>query len=379
MPAKKVIASVTNDIFTDQRVRKVCEYLLAKGYDVTLVGRKLKGSKDISHLPFKTKRFYLWFTKGPLFYAAYNLRLFFYLLFHRADILLANDLDTLYANHWARKFKRQCLLIYDSHEYYCGVPELVERPRVQKFWRGIEKRTVPRVDAMYTVNESIADLYRKEYGIEVKVVRNISDNRMLIPDKTKEELGLPTDRKIVIMQGAGINIDRGAEEAIEAIQLVDNAVLIFVGSGDVIPLLQREVAQKGWEDKVLFFGKRPYAELLNFTKLADLGLSLDKDTNINYRFSLPNKIFDFIYAGTPMLVSDLPEIRKVVEGYDVGYISASHEPKRLAAEIGKLLGNSTLLEKYRTNMERAREELNWENECKVLDEIYGQWKGNTST
>jgi len=371
---KKLIASVTNDIFTDQRVRRVCEYLQSKGFEVTLVGRKLKGSKEVSHLPFKTKRFRLWFRKGALFYANYNLRLFFYLLFHRADVLLSNDLDTLLANHWARKFKRNCRLIYDSHEYYCGVPELVARPGIQKFWRKIEKRTIPRVDAMYTVSASIAELYRREYGRNVKVVRNISDYSGVIPQKTKEELGLPTGCKIVIMQGAGINIDRGAEEAIEAIQWVENAVLIFVGGGDVIPLLQQQVEKNKWENKVFFFGKRPYPELLNFSQHADIGLSLDKDTNINYRFSLPNKIFDFIRAGTPMLVSDLPEVRAVVQKYDVGYVASSLDPRSLAAEINLMLNNPSLLDKYKKNIETAQQELNWKNECKVLDQIYESGK-----
>ena len=108
---------------------------------------------------------------------------------------------------------------------------------------------------MYTVNESIAGLYREEYNREVLVVRNISDYTGEILKRSREELGLPTDKKVVIMQGAGINIERGAEEAIKAIQKVENAVLIFVGSGDVIPLLKREVELNGWQDKVLFFGK----------------------------------------------------------------------------------------------------------------------------
>jgi glycosyltransferase involved in cell wall biosynthesis len=343
---------------------------MSKDYEVTLVGRKLKLSKDVSHLPFKTKRFRLWFNKGAMFYANYNLRLFFYLLFHKADLLLANDLDTLLANHWAKKFKRKCRLVYDSHEYFCGVPELVERPWVQKFWRRIEQKTVPKVGAMYTVSESIAALYRKEYHREVKVVRNISDFEGEIPSKTKEELGLPTDRRIVIMQGAGINIERGAEEAIEAIQRVENAVLVFVGGGDVIPLLQKQVEKNHWEDKVFFYGKRPYAELLNFSKLADIGLSLDKDTNINYRFSLPNKIFDFVKAGTPMLVSDLPEVRRIINKYDIGCVAKSHEPSAVADELNRLLANPALLEKYRRNMKTAQEELNWKNESKVLEEIY---------
>ena len=369
---KKIIVSVTNDLSTDQRVRRICDFLHANDYEITLVGRLRKNSLPINDRPYRCRRFRLWFNKGPLFYANYNLRLFFFLLVTKADVLLANDLDTLLANHWARKLKPSRRLVYDSHEYYCGTPELVSRPKVQNIWRKIERKTLPGVDAMYTVNHSIADLYKEEYGLDIKVVRNISDPRKIELNTTKEQLGLPTDKKIVIMQGAGINIDRGAEEAIEAIQLVENAILIFVGDGDVIPILKEEVAKKGWEEKVKFFGKRPYEELMNFTMHADLGLSLDKNSNINYRFSLPNKIFDFIHAGTPIMVSNLPEVRKVVEGYEVGYISASHDIEVLAKEIGDLLNNSSRLEQYKQNMKKAAKELNWQNECKVLEGIYGR-------
>lgn len=367
---RRIIVSVTNDLYTDQRVRKVCEFLVEQNYMVTLVGRRLKGSKTMPETRYKTKRFPLWFNKGALFYANYNLRLFFYLLFHKADVLLANDLDTLFANHWARKFKRNCRLIYDSHEYYIGVPELVGRPRIQNFWRSIEKRTVPKVDAMYTVNESIAELYRKEYKREVKVVRNISDFKGFKAEKTKEELCLPTDKAIVIIQGAGINIDRGAEELIEAIQWVDNAILIFVGDGDVLEQLKMRVAAMKWEEKVWFFGKRSYDELMNFTHFSSVGISMDKDTNVNYRFSLPNKIFDYIHAGIPLLVSDLPEIRRIVEGFEIGLICPSHDPKEIASYITRIITDTELRKKFDVNLKKASDQLTWKNECEVLKTIY---------
>ncbi len=366
----RIIVSVTNDLFTDQRVRKVCEFLISQNYEVTLLGRRLKSSKTMPSTPYKTKRFPLWFTKGALFYATYNLRLFFYLIFHKADVLLSNDLDTLYANHWARKFKRNCRLIYDSHEYYIGVPELISRPKIQKIWRFIEKKTVPKVDVMYTVNESIAAMYRHEYGREIKVVRNISDFNGLGELKTRQELGLPENVSIVIIQGAGINIDRGAEELLEAIQLVENAQLIFVGDGDVIPQLKEKVKRNRWEEKVLFFGKRSYDELMAFTRLAAIGIAMDKDTNVNYRFSLPNKIFDYIHANVPLLVSDLPEIRRIVEGYDIGLVCPSHDPEVIANFLRRMLSEKEAHEKMKINLKRAAQELTWANECEVLKTIF---------
>jgi glycosyltransferase involved in cell wall biosynthesis len=351
-------------------VRKVCEFLVAHDFEVTLVGRKLKGSLTLDNRPYKTKRFRMLFKKGAAFYAFYNIRLFFFLLFHKTDFLLANDLDTLLANHWAKKFKSNCKLIYDSHEYFAGVPELANKPGIQKIWRRIEKKCLPKTDQRYTVNESIAALYKSEYGLHFNVVRNISDAPANIQTKSRSELGLPEDKKIIIYQGAGINIDRGAEELIEAMQYVDDTILIFVGSGDVIEMLKAKVKKNNLQQKVLFFGKKPYTELLNYTSVSDLGVSLDKSTNVNYKFSLPNKIFDYLHCGLPMLVSDLPEIRKIVEGYQVGIISPSHDPKELASQIKQVFSNKTLYNLFKTNTQKAAGELTWKNECKVLEKIY---------
>ncbi len=370
MNKKRIIVSVTNDLYTDQRVRKVCEFLVAENYIVTLVGRKLKESQDMTETIYKTVRFRLPFRKGALFYAVYNLRLFFYLLFHKADVLLSNDLDTLYANHWARKFKRNCRLIYDSHEYYIGVPELIARPKIQKVWRWIERRTIPKVDEMYTVNESIAEIYRKEYQRVVKVVRNISDFNGLPQPKTRTELDLPEDGYLVIIQGAGINIERGAEELVAAMKYLEEVYLLIVGNGDVLPLLKEIVQKENLTERVLFFGKRPYDELMNFTMVSDLGISMDKDTNINYRFSLPNKIFDYLHAGIPLMVSALKEVQHIVLTYEVGVVMNTHDPKKIAEQIQKLRENPELTNQMRENTKRAAKELTWANECKTLKTIY---------
>lgn len=367
---KQIIVSVTNDLFTDQRVRKVCEFLVEQNYEVTLVGRKLKQSKPLLKTPYKTKRFPLWFTKGALFYANYNLRLFFYLMFHRADVLLSNDLDTLLANYCAKKLKRKCKLVYDSHEYFTQVPELVTRPRIQKIWTKIERFTVPKVDEMYTVNESIAKAYRAAYNRKVKVVRNISDFKGLNEIKTRKELNLPEDKFIIILQGAGINIDRGGEEMIEAMKYLTGVMLIFVGDGDVIPTLKNQVDKDQLSETVRFYGKRPYAELMNFTMVSDLGLSLDKDTNVNYRFSLPNKIFDYIHAGIPLLVSDLVEVKNIVETYEVGYVLKSHQPEEIAHKIEGIMSDKKRLQSCKENTIKAAKQLNWQQEKQVLKTIF---------
>ncbi|MCG3164317.1 MAG: D-inositol-3-phosphate glycosyltransferase [Bacteroidia bacterium] len=368
---KKIIVSVTNDLSTDQRVDRVCNTLQRNGFDVLLVGRELKSSKPLNLRAYQTHRMKLWFEKGFLFYASFNISLFFFLLFAKADILLANDLDTLPANFFCSKIKSQTL-VYDSHEYFTGVPEIQDRPFVKNIWKRIERFILPKIKFAYTVNESIAKLYKDEYNIDFGVVRNLPLKRNNVKSKTRKELGLPENKKLIVLQGSGINVDRGGEEAVQAMEFLDDSVLLIIGSGDVINILKTMSEKPGINGKVIFKGKLPYTEMLDYTTNADVGISFDKDTNINYRFSLPNKIFDYIQCGIPVLVSRLPEIEKVVTHYRVGDFIETHEPKHIAAKLNEMLSNTTKQSEWKANTVEAAKVLNWENEEKELMKTYNQ-------
>jgi len=175
---RRIVVSVTNDLVTDQRVYKVCKSLQKLGFDILLIGRQLKNSPPIER-PYKTYRMRLLFNKGFLFYAEYNLRLFFKLLFTKKDILLSNDLDTLLPNYIISKLQKK-KLVYDSHELFTEVPELINRPRVQNIWIGIEKRILPNLKICYTVCQSIADYYDKKYGTNFKVIRNLPEIKKVL-------------------------------------------------------------------------------------------------------------------------------------------------------------------------------------------------------
>ena len=363
---RKIFISTTNDITTDNRVNKVAVLLQDLGYEVKWIGRELATSKELNR-DYGTDRMKLWFTKGGLFYAEFQVRLFLKLLFecNRNSVLLANDLDTLLPNFLISRFFG-IPLVYDSHEYFCGVPEIQGR-WVKRVWLGVERFVFPRLQHIWTVNESIANLYEQDYGKRPQVFRNISP----VPDiqsKSRAELGLPEGVKIAINQGSGMNVDRGLEEAVEAVSQMEGWLLLLVGSGDAIPALQTLVQQKGWEDKVKFVGRVPYAQLLQYTSAADVGLSLDKDTNINYRYSLPNKLFDYIHCNTPVVTSKVVEVKRIVEEFGVGRTVQPEDIEALRSAI-----EAVGAEDYSSALKVAQEALTWEKEQIPLKAFYGQF------
>ncbi|MBK20753.1 MAG: glycosyltransferase [Flavobacteriales bacterium] len=367
----RVIVSVINDLTSDQRVDRTCTTLFDMGYDVLLVGRKLKRSVSLNPRVYKMTRMSLLFEKGPLFYAEYNLRLFFLLLFRKFDVLHANDLDTLLANRFAQRIKGGDL-VYDSHEYFTEVPELVEGSFAKQVWLKIEQSIFPSLKNVFTVNKSIADIYKSLYSVDVKVMRNLPiagkfNSKTKI--KSRVDLGLPPEKKIILLQGAGINIDRGAEEMVEAMNWID-AVFLIVGSGDVIDLLKEKVRCSGLSSKVIFTGRVPFEDLIAYTKVADVGVTLDKDTNLNYKYSLPNKIFDYFQADLPVIASDLIEVRRVIDKHQSGIILSSHEPGKMAEEINNYINNNDFFNQTKKNVQKAKAEFVWENEKEILINCY---------
>jgi glycosyltransferase involved in cell wall biosynthesis len=334
----------------------------------------MQQSSAVGNRSYATLRFKLPFESGPLFYATYNIRLFVHLLFSRADLLFSNDLDTLLPNYLVSKLKR-IDLIYDSHELFSEVPEVQSRPRVQGFWKWLERTILPRLSNLITVNRSIADTYKKWYDVDMNVHRNLPMRKVEVSNMSRSDFGLPADKKIIVLQGAGINVDRGAEEAVQAMQYLDDYLLLIIGSGDVIDRLKSMVSKLSLEPRVRILGRMPYDEMMKYTACADLGLSLDKDTSLNYRYSLPNKLFDYIQAGTPVLVSDLPELAKVVAENGVGELLKNHAPKTIAKQVESMLSDELKITSFVKNCKKAAKQLVWENERKVLDDMIKEIDG----
>ncbi len=358
---KRIYIAVINDLATDQRVRRVAHLLLDQEMDVTCIGRKLKDSPELEHVRFKYRRFRMLFTKGPFFYACFNLRLFLTLLFVRKPgLIISNDLDTLPAAFTASRIRR-VPLIYDSHELFTQVPELIERKRVQSIWKRIESFYVPRVRYAITVSYPIAEIYRRLYKTRFMVVRNMPEMRS--PERNMWVRKEYEGKSIIIYQGA-LNVGRGLELMIRAMQFIKDSVFVIVGTGDIAMELHTLVEEEGLADRIIFKGRLLPGELSQLTMSADLGISLEEDLGLNYRYALPNKLFDYIQSRIPVLCSDLPEMSRIVRTYGIGIATDEKDPERLSGIIRYMLEewNSGA---WKDALDLAADQLCWENESQV--------------
>lgn len=355
-----IFFSVTNDYVGDQRIQRIAGYWHEQGHKVEVIGRILPDSLPITHFPYKVTRLSLFFTKGKFFYLEFNLRLFLYLLFQKADILVANDLDTLLPNFFISILKKK-KLIYDSHEYFTQVPELIHRPITQKMWLTVEQFIFPKLKRAYTVNASISDIYQNLYEIPVKVIRNL-------PIRKDRPIHSSKKSALLIYQGV-LNVGRGIELMIDAMDFLPDYELLIIGKGDIEKALQERAKDK---KNVRFQGFVPPKMLHSLTQQAVLGFSLEEDLGGNYHYASPNKLYDYIQANVPCIAADLPEMRALVEGFGTGEVLLNTErnPKDLAQKVRTICENSTKYAVFQANCEKAASILCWENERDKLKEIY---------
>jgi len=363
---KKTYISVTNDLFSDQRVHRTIAVLLSLNANVCAIGRKLNAKYDDSDNAFNIHRFNMLFRKGFLFYAFYNLRLFFYLISRKKiDLLVSNDLDTLLANFLVSKL-RSCKLVFDSHEYFTELPELEGRGMVKHFWKGLEKWIVPKLRYACTVNESLADIFKNAYGTDFKVVRNLPYQHADVQEYTTPEW---TKGKHLILYQGSVNIGRGLEMMIDIVKDLSDYVFIIAGTGDILNTLKEKVQAEDLQQKVILTGRLSPGRLRSLTNQADIGISLEQNLGLNYYFALPNKIFDYIQAGIPVLCSDFPEMRNIVLKYKIGRFVASSDKNEVRKAILEMIENKQDSLMWKQNSEKASVELSWENEQKVLIEL----------
>ncbi len=357
----KIIFSVTNDLSYDQRMHRIASSLAEAGYDVLLVGRKLKKSESVKSRPFAQKRLSCFFTSGFLFYAEYNLRLFLFLVFQTADIVCAIDLDTILPVYLVTAIKNQ-KRVYDAHELFSELTEIVTRPLIHKIWLAIERFAVPKFTEGYTVNGSIAEELLKRYGVKYRVIRNLPEK--IFFEKT---LGT-TDERFLIYQGA-VNEGRCFEALIPAMKDV-NTRLVICGTGNFLQKARELVRQNFLELKIEFRGNLLPEQLKQLTPQAYAGITLFESTGMNQYYSLANRFFDYMMAGIPQLCVNYPEYAAINGQFEVAYLVNNNQRATIAAALNNLLLNNVLYENLRSNCLEARQIFNWEREEQILLDFY---------
>lgn len=360
----KLYFTVTNDLNFDQRMIRICTTLHNAGYKVCLIGRKKKNSISLQNQVFDQRRLYCFFEKGKLFYLEFNIRLFFFLLFHSFDGVCAVDLDTILPAFYASKFKHN-VIIYDAHEFFTEVPEVVERPKIQKVWKKIEAFTVPKIKYCYTVCDSLAHLFNEKYNTTFEVVRNVPFHILNPAAKSSDS----TTNFILLYQGA-LNEGRGLELAIKTVSMLDGVELWLAGEGDLSYELRQLSDEYNAKNKIKFLGFIRPKDLKLVTNQIDVGLNLLENKGLNYYYSLANKFFDYMQARKPSINMAFPEYIHLLNQFQTGLVIDDLNEKQLSDAILILKNDVDLYTKIKKQCDLASSVFTWEKESEKLIDFY---------
>ena len=293
-------------------------------------------------------------------YAEYNLRLFFYLLSVKADLFCAIDLDTILPVYFASKIRGK-KRVYDAHELFTEQKEIVTRPVIQKMWLKVEQFALPKFLHGYTVNDFIAEEFKRRYGVNYGIVRNLPNY--------KAELSTQSEQPPFIIYQGAVNEGRSFETLVPAMAAV-NGKLLVCGEGNFFNELKVLINKHEVADKIELRGYVSPAELATLTPRASVAVMLFENTGLNQYYSLANRFFDYIMAGIPQVCVDFPEYKKLNNQYHVAYMIPDTQSKTIAEALNNLLNDNVLYKNLKENCLKAREVLNWENEEKILLDFY---------
>ena len=355
----KIILTVFNDLTTDQRMIRICTSLSGAGYQVLLVGRKEAHSLPLQSRSYQQERLSCFFRKGKALYIEFNLRLFFYLLFRRPRIICAIDLDTILPCYLISLFAK-CKRVYDAHELFCEMKEIVTRPVIYRAWKKLERFTVPRFRLGYTVSGPIADEFRKMYGVQYTVIRNLPVLKpLMIGEKST---------RFILYQGA-VNEGRCFETLIPAMKQVP-ARLVICGDGNFMQQARELVKMHDLDEKVEFKGRLSPEQLELITRNAWAGVTLFDKTGLSNYYSLANRFFDYFHAGLPQVCVNFPVYKEINNQYPLAVLIDDQEPATIAEALNRLLEDKVLYHQLQQQCMKAREVLNWQEEEKELLKFY---------
>ncbi|MDP2671605.1 MAG: glycosyltransferase family 4 protein [bacterium] len=381
---KKICMVVDNSLDHDSRVNKEAASLAKAGYEVVVYAQKtVKNSSEEKVNKFLVKRAsanYDCFSIYKPWRFVFSLqKALKELKAEKADVYHAHDLPVLPLCYLAAKANNS-KVVYDSHELYL---ETLDRKNMNLFKylllklkfliMGLsERKLIGKVDLVITVNESIKEELKKRYKIKaVETLLNVPPRSGVVTsrDKFKDLFGPGT--KVVLYQGA-FGWLRGLRQLLESVVYwPENFGLVLMGGGPIKTQLEKLARNLGIEKKIVFLESVPLEQLLDYTSSADLGVVPMLKTNLNQYLATPNKLFEYLVAGLPVAVSNMKEMKKLVEEEEIGVVFDPENPKEIASKINQVLNEVGVYEKMKNNALKAAEgRYNWQLEEKKLFAIY---------
>ena len=381
----KICMHVTDAAYPDYRVIREATALIEAGFDVSIVDildeRQRPAEEDISGIHLKhmvmpemfiSTRFKPWYLVKAL---NMIIRGAIHLTRTSTDVYHAHDVKGLPACYIAARLRHKPL-VFDSHEIPLDDPNIARWPRLSALAEWVLTRMMPRCTKVITASPLYAREIRNQFHYpEVTAVLNVPTYRE-IPhsDRLRQHLGLAPDVRIALYQG-NIQANRSLDQLVNAAPFLDpGIVIVMMGRAVEETRIQLEelIATKGVADRVKIIPAVPYAELLDWTTSADIGLTIfQPGYTRSIRYCLPNKLFEYLMAGLPVLSSQLDAIAEVLQTYGVGQILPSLTPSDIGASINAMLADSTALAQMRDNaLKIVQKEFHWEKEKQKLIQVY---------
>jgi len=367
---KSVTISFLGNANFDTRVTNLTNSLISDGFEVKVI------SFDWTTPNFKTvlgnvSIFKLIKTKNSLlYYLKFISILFKELSKSKSSIYIAEDIFTLPLVTFFAKL-RKAKLYYNSREFYAFLAVLRNRPVVQSIISNLEKFFIKKTDKVLVTGDGDAEFLQGFYNINnTVVIRNLPLKQKASYKKDfRKMLGIPETSTIMLYQGVILE-GRGFEPLLNAMQKINNCNLIVLGTGIFQEKYEKIANDLGINNRVHFLGNIEQSELINYTAAADIGIALIENISKSYYYALPNKLFEYIMAALPVLISDLPQMKKIVLDYEVGEIVNLDNPEEIKTKLEQLINDKNKLSNYKQKTISASEELNWQREYQKIKHIF---------
>lgn len=368
---KKVAIGFLGNIFYDTRTFNLHKSLKEKGHEVYFIGFDwlTEEYQTIDKDNISVKKL----NKGRLsflFYIKFFVSQLKSLIKIKSDIYFAADFFSLPAVFFAAKI-RQGKIFYDSREIYTELPFHENKPSAKKIFRIIEGYLIKKVDRIFTTGEMDSRYLEKIYPfISTVLLRNLPLKQSgIAPVDYFLKYNLPENSIVILYQGIVIK-GRGFETYFKALKKMPDLYLIILGGGEHLEFYKTLANEMKISGRVIFEGKIPQNKIMNYTSGAFAGLSLINNISINNYYALPNKLFEYVMSGLPVIVNDLPQMKKVIEEYKVGEVLKEINDNEIISTVKKWRENKSLYSSLKENCFIASQTLNWETEFQNVYHLF---------